>query len=303
MALDLAVDIQIPPAPAMFPPVDTKDATAVAAFVAHAFKRMHPGADLVWLNTVFRDIEDLFSGRRPDYAAIDLRYHDLEHTLQATVCLCQLLEGRHGATADPRIDSRHFELALSAVLLHDTGYLKLRSDRSGTGAKYTYSHVLRSCAFAAAYLPTMGVNDQEVELVLAAINCTGPANKITHVNSRDPLASAIGGALGTADFLGQMAAPDYPDELEDLFNEFREADEFVHIPCSRRMFKSAADLIERTPAFWQDFVRQKLETEFHGMYRFLSEPGEAGRNPYLEAVEKNIAEITRRVACTATAAK
>ena len=287
----------------MFPLVDTKDTTAVASFVAHKFQQMHPGADVAWLRSLFRNIQDLFGGQRPDYAAIDLRYHDLEHTFQATVCLTLLIEGRHCARAEPRLGPRDLELALSAVLLHDTGYLKLRSDHGGTGAKYTYCHVLRSCAFAAAYLPTVGANDQEVELVLSAINCTGPAKDISHVHFRDPLARVIGGALGTADYLGQMSAPDYPDELDHLFCEFEEADEFVHVPMSRRVFKSASDLIERTPAFWRNFVRQKLETDFQAMYRFLADPYPDGRNAYLESVEKNIAEITRRIACPTVAVK
>lgn len=285
----------------MFPLVDTKDATAVASFVAHTFDRIHPGAGWSWLRTLFNDIEELFSGRRPDYAAIDLRYHDLEHTLQATVCLCLLLKNRHLAGSLPALDARHFELSISAVLLHDTGYLKLQSDPGGTGAKYTYCHVLRSCAFAATYLPTIGANDQEIEIVLNAINCTGPANEIAQVHFRDPVARVIGCALGTADYLGQMSAPDYLDELEDLFLEFQEADEFVHVPVSRRVFKSASDLIERTPAFWQQFVRRKLELDFQGMYRFLAEPHVGGRNFYLEAVERNIAEIARRIACPVAA--
>jgi hypothetical protein len=80
----------------MFPPVDTKNPSAVASFVEETFARMYSGASLQWLRVIFNDIETLFAGRHPDYAAVDLRYHDLEHTLQATVCLALLLEGRHG---------------------------------------------------------------------------------------------------------------------------------------------------------------------------------------------------------------
>ena len=287
----------------MFPFVETKDATAVASFVVAGFERMYPGQSLVWLRTLFRDVEDLFSGRRADYAAADLRYHDLEHTLQATVCLVLLLEGRHRAGAAPALTPRHFELALSAALLHDTGYLKLRSDVAGTGAKYTYCHVLRSCAFAASYLPTLGANDREIEIVVHAINCTGPANEIHHVPFRDPMARIIGCALGTADYLGQMAAPDYPDELEILFREFNEADEFAHVPLTRRAFKSANELIERTPAFWHSIVRRKLEADFQGLYRFLAQPYPGGRNAYVEAVDQNIAEIERRIASPTIVAK
>lgn len=287
----------------MFPLVDTKDATAVAGFVTARFCGVYPGASLRWLDSLFRDVHDLFTGRGSDYAAVDLRYHDLEHTLQAAVCLTLLLEGRHHAGEGPLLGPREFELALSATLLHDTGYLKLRSDRSGTGAKYTYCHVLRSCAFAASYLPTLGVNDHELEIVLNAINCTGPAREISHVRFGDPVGRVIGCALGTADYLGQMAAPDYPDELDFLYAEFDEADQFLHVPASRRAFKSAADLIERTPDFWRTFVWQKLETEFLSLYRFLARPYPDGPNAYLDGVERNIAVISRRIASPTIAAK
>jgi hypothetical protein len=213
------------------------------------------------------------------------------------------LEGREQEGAAPRLGARQFELALSAVLLHDTGYLKLRSDHRGTGAKYTYCHVLRSCAFAASYLPTVGANHAEIEIVLSAINCTGPGKDITQVNFRDPVARVIGFALGTADYLGQMGAPDYPDELEILYREFQEADEFVHAPLSTRNFKSAAELIERTPEFWRSFVKRRLETDFQSLFHFLAHPYPNGRNEYLDAVEQNIAEIERRIACPTIAAK
>src|SRR5258706_15211777 len=75
-----------PPAPAIFPPVDTKDAGAVAAFVTERFTGMFPDANVAWLERIFRDIVSLFKGGHPDFAPIDVGYHDLEHTLQATTC-------------------------------------------------------------------------------------------------------------------------------------------------------------------------------------------------------------------------
>lgn len=279
----------------MFPPVDTKDAKAVAAFVAGVFKAMYPGTALAWLDRTFEHVEDLFSGRHPDYSAVDLRYHDLEHTLQATVCLALLLEGRHTAAVEPRITARQFELAISGALLHDSGYLKLRSDTAGTGAKYTYCHVLRSCAYAASYLPTLGATDYEVEAVLGAINCTGPSKQVSRLRFREPVDRVIGCALATADYLGQMAAPDYPDELEILYHEFKESDDFTHLPVARRVFTSVADLVERTPSFWRELVLPKLESDFQAVYRFLARPTPHGRNPYLDAVEKNIEIIKARV--------
>ena len=68
------------------------------------------------------------------------------------------------------------------------------------------------------------------------------------------------------------------------------------------MFKSAQDLADRTPMFWQKFVMRKLEADFQAMYRFLARPFPHGPNLYLDAVERNIAEIKRRNARGAAAA-
>lgn len=280
----------------MFPIVDTKDTRAVKALVLARFSAAYPGTKPLWLERLFQDLESLFTRGDRDYAPVDLRYHDWEHTLQATVCLVQILDGRELIGVRPSIDSRHYEIAVSAALLHDSGYIKLRSDSAGTGAKYTFCHVLRSCAFAATYLPTVCANDYDVEAVLAAINCTGPVNEISRLKFREPVERVIGAAVATADFLGQMAAADYPDELTTLFDEFRESDDFFGVPASRRIYASAEDLAERTPAFWREFVRPKLETEFLGVYRFLSKPYPNGENAYIRAVENNIAEIARRTA-------
>ncbi len=53
--------------------------------------------------------------------------------------------------------------------------------------------------------------------------------------------------------------------------------------------------MERTPLFWQKFVRAKLESDFQAVYRFLARPYPHGPNLYIEAVEKNIATIKRRL--------
>lgn len=276
------------------PAVDTKNAAAVEALVVSKFSAMFPGAGLSWIRGIIRDVAALFAGNHPDYAPNDVGYHDLEHTLQATVCLVLLLEGRHAAGVEPRFGPRQFELALAAVLLHDTGYLKLRSDTQGTGAKYTFCHVLRSCAFAAAYLPKHRATKDEIEEVLGTINCTGPSTEIDRIYFKDAAARTIGCAVATADYLAQMAAPDYPDELEILYREFRESDDFLRTPAAERSYKNAQQLIEHTPIYWEVFVRPRLEMDFQAVYRFLARPGLDGPNPYIEAIERNMARIKER---------
>lgn len=279
----------------MFPLVDTKDVQAVAAVTRAAIRRLHPAADTALIDRLFRDIEHMFCGRYLDYLPLDTRYHDLEHTLQAALCLVQLLEGRTNARVVPSLTTRQVEIAIAAALLHDTGYLKLRSDREGTGAKYTYVHVIRSCAFAASYLPTVGFAGEEVDLVENAIRCTGPRSDIELIEFPSETGNFLGRALATADFLGQMAAPDYVDELPFLYAEFEESDRFFNIPQEKRHFRSARELIEKTPAFWERFVLPRLTKDYQGVYRFLAEPYPDGPNAYLDAIERNMARTSEMI--------
>lgn len=279
----------------MLTAVNTKDPAAVAEFARARFAVMFPRAKRTGVNRLFRDVTALFTGGHPDYQANDLGYHDFEHTLQACVCLIHLLEGRHAAGVEPRLNARQLELALAAILLHDTGYQRLRSDTAGTSAKYTFIHVLRSCAYAATYLPEFGATEYEIEGVLGAIRCTGPTSEIAKLHFHDSLERTIGCVVATADYLGQMAAPDYPDELPILYREFKESYQFFHTPKNRRAFVSARDLIRRTPAFWSKVVLPKLENDFQAVYRFLARPWPHGPNAYLDGVERNLALIQRRI--------
>jgi len=285
----------------MLPAVDFESAPAVAAFVRGRFAALYPGANDTCLQRLFGDVDDLFAGRNPAYAPIDLRYHNLRHTLMATVCMAVLLEGRHSACVADPLRARDFELAIAGVLFHDSGYLKLKSDTAGTGAKYTFCHILRSCAFVASYLPELGANDQEIENVLSAINCTGPHSEIGRLRFRDSVSLAVGCALATADYLGQMADPLYPEKLGELFREFSESDAFANVPPARRVFKSEYELLAHTHGFWTHFVKPKLENDFQAVYRFLERPYPSGSNAYMAAVEANLVRIDNRAAALAAA--
>lgn len=279
----------------MFPYIDSSDVVAVEAYAAQVFKTMFPRVRGTWLRRVFADVDDLFRGRHPSYAAIDSKYHDFQHTLQATVCLVTLLEGRRLAGVRPVLHARQFELAVAATLLHDTGFLRHRTDTGGTAGRYTYCHIVRSGAFVASYLPTIGADSFEVETVLGAINCTGPNLELSRLWFRQPADRITGAALATADYLAQMADPRYPDKLEFLFQEFHESEEFLHVAPERRAFASARELLAKTPEFWARTVRPKLEHEFHGLYRYLARPSPDGANAYLQAIEANLGVIRQRL--------
>jgi hypothetical protein len=280
----------------MLSDINTTSAPAIAAAAQAAFRKMFPRASTGIIDRLFFDVRRMFTGHYLDYQAADLYYHNFEHTLQAALCFVHLLRGRHGTRAQPRLTPRQAELGLASVLMHDTGYLKLRSDRAGTGAKYTHVHVLRSCAFAATYLPTVGVTPHELKGVLGAIRCTGPNSRIKQIHFNSRIEELVGCALATADYLAQMAAPDYPDKLEVLFNEFHEADAFANMPPGQREYKSSDQLVAQTPAFWRKTVLPLLKTEYQGLYRFFAHPYPHGPNPYLLAVERNIETVKARIA-------
>jgi hypothetical protein len=287
----------------MLPEVNFDAPSEVADFVIAKFGTLYPGHSQAFVRRLFGDVEAVFTGKSPDYAAIDLKYHNLRHTLMATVCMAQLLEGQHAVQGGDQLRPRDFELAVAGVLLHDSGYLKLKSDTEGTGAKYTFCHILRSCAFAASYLAETGATDVEIESVLSAINCTGPNSEIGRLRFRDPVGKLVGCDLATADYLGQLADPRYPEKLGELFEEFKESDDFANVPLDERVFKSEEDLVCRTPAFWNHFVRPKLENDFQAVYRHLERPLRSGLNSYLAAVEKNFAQIERRIAAIKAAGR
>src|SRR5215469_17653946 len=115
-------------------PVTTKDPTAVEVEVQAAYLSMFPRGDLLFVPRVFGWVLECFTGNYRDYQAVDARYHDLEHTLQGTLCMTQLLQARHRTPETPRLTNTYFELGILAILLHDSGYLKKRNDRQGTGA-------------------------------------------------------------------------------------------------------------------------------------------------------------------------
>jgi hypothetical protein len=279
---------------AMFPAVDTRDLSAVQREVESIFTSLFPEEDGCFIPQAFGWAEQFFSGKYPGYQAIDARYHDLEHTMQGTLCLARLLRGRHFSGANPVLTPGMFELGLLAILMHDTGYLKRTDDIQGTGAKYTLTHVRRSAEFARIFLSEKGYNQGQINVVQDMIRCTGVNVDLSSIPFASDLEKTVGFALGTADLLGQMAAADYVEKLPVLFLEFAEAAKFGGGPSSRAIsFRSAEELMCNTPTFWQNYVLPKIQKDFGNLYRFLNDPYPEGPNFYFDAIEANIAKLRK----------
>ena len=284
----------------MLPPVDTKDTAAVEKDVQAMSLAMFPQGEPGFVPTALGWVKGCFAGNYKDYLASDARYHDLEHTLQGTVCMARLLRGRYEADARPVVTQRMFELGLLAILLHDTGYLKKRDDPGGTGAKYTLTHVTRSVQFAEQLLEEKGLPLKEIRMVQNMIRCTGVNANLSLIPFQNEVERIVGFALGTGDLLGQMAAEDYVDKLPILYSEFHESARFYEGRMAvTPYFSDAEDLVRKTPEFWIKYVLPKIEKEFWGLYRFLNQPYPNGPNPYLLGVEANIEKVRRLAAAAA----
>ena len=105
----------------------------------------------------------------------------------------------------------------------------------------------------------------------------------------------MGQAVCTADYGGQMSDPGYPDKLKVLFREFEESYRTQEIPENQWPFASYEGLLRGTPDFWSKFVQYKMNVECGGIWKYLEHPV-TGINPYLEAIERNLATIEGRIA-------
>jgi hypothetical protein len=279
-------------------PINTREPSAVEGEVQAAYVEMFPHGSHDYVPGIFRWVVSCFSGNYRDFLSIDAHYHDLEHTLQGTLCMARLLRRRAAQGRQPRITQRIFELGMRAILMHDTGYLKRLGDAGGTGAKYTLIHVDRSIEFAGEFMRGQDSPADEIVSVQNMIRCTGVNVKLESIQFQSEMERIAGFALGTADLLGQMAAPDYVDKLPILYMEFAEAARYSVDGKMKAggFFTSAEDLMQKTPVFWEKYVKTKINRDFLGLYRALNDPYPDGPNPYIERIEANMARLRREMA-------
>lgn len=270
--------------------IDFLNPALISSRVADIHRAVFPGIDTTYIGRRFRNVADMFEGRYPGYLPMDTAYHDLEHTMQATYCLFQLLLGWHRHGNIPALSAGHYNIALIAILLHDIGYLKEVHDTEGSGAKYTHIHEQRGCRHAREYLTRRNWPEEAIQTVERLISCTGPRSDLALVRFESPEERVLGQAVCTADFIGQMSDPRYVEKLPALYREFQENYDFQDIPYDERPFQSYEDMLEKTPGFWETFVHWKMEEQCGNVWHCFEDP-DTGRNPYREAVLSNIARI------------
>jgi hypothetical protein len=237
--------------------------------------------DLRHIEQAFLDVRRLFAGTFPGYAGCSTRYHDLEHTTDAFLAMARIL---HGAVVKDRaLDRRTILLGLISALLHDTGYIKREEDHTGSGAKYTTSHVLRGIDFSRGYLLPRGYSPEDCEVCRTMILCTGLDIGIARIAFRSESDALVGRMLGTCDLMAQMARRTYLEKLPYLYRELMEGGVLRH--------GSEYRFIEDTVPFCRSAL-DRLANNLGGEFRYLQDHfrvrWEIDRNLYLDAIEDNI---------------
>ncbi|MEL7296373.1 MAG: hypothetical protein AAGJ86_01860 [Pseudomonadota bacterium] len=273
--------------------IDVSSMHAVRDAVRDLFLATYPHAayDRVWL--AFHDFQRLFTGRFPGYHGCDTTYHDVQHTLDMTLAVARLIAGYESvAKPEMQLGAARAELALIISLFHDAGYIRHieRDADIRNGAEFTRIHVSRSAAFLNDYLMSIGLGDQ-TELAAQLVHFTGyeiDLHKLSVGNARDIRSGCI---VGTGDLLAQMADRCYLEKCRDrLYEEFvigGVAQQRTESGSQRLIYTSGEDLLRKTPMFFRDGARKRLDEEFDKTYRFI-EPLFDGRNPYIEAINRNI---------------
>jgi hypothetical protein len=261
--------------------VDAANPERVLDEVRETLRGILADNDLQHLEQVFLDVCRLFTGTFPGYAGCSTRYHDLEHTTDAFLAMARIL---HGAVeTDQALGRRTILLGLISALLHDTGYIKREDDRSGSGAKYTTRHVLRSIDFSREYLLPRGYSPEDCEVCRSMILCTGLDIGIGRIAFRSESDALVGRMLGTCDLMAQMARRSYLEKLPYLYRELMEGGVLRH--------GSEYRFIEESVPFCRSAL-DRLANNLRGEFRYLREHFRVrwgiDSDLYREAIEENI---------------
>jgi hypothetical protein len=223
----------------------------------------------------------LYSGSFPGYIACNTEYHDFAHTcdvLGATVRMCD------GAVAQGiKIPSDLLVDICAAAMLHDVGYIQESNDLSGTGAKYTKTHVARSIAFAARHREAFGLSETRANRIgrfIAGTDLATPFETISYVDEQELFAGKL---LASADLLGQMADRTYLEKLLFLYYEFKEAG-FPGYDTEFDMLRKTLGFYEMTKKRLFGLLGEVTNLAFfHFSHRYGIE-----KNLYIESIERQI---------------
>lgn len=268
--------------------VDLEDADAVEAAVCAILDRQYAGSyDVTLLRSAMADVLRAYRGEYPGLLRCDALYHDLRHSLETALTTARLLDGyaaSHSPNGAAGIDGNHALLGVLLALFHDIGLLRRDAEADLWGPALTPIHEERGVEFMQAYLPgtTLSALIGETKLIMATKLVYKMPDSWTM--EERTLASLV----ATADLVSQISDRYYLEKCRDfLFLEFS-AFGLAGKPDS--LYPDSQTLLEKTPAFVEGFLQERLDEEYQGVRRYLR-VHMAGADPWEEAMRRNISYL------------
>lgn len=270
-----------------FVSIDTASVVAVGVYLSERLLEIFPNAkkEADALGLACNTLQKLYDGQFARFQAADTPYHNLEHTLQVSVCLMRMIQGAF-LKGECVIKLQDVMDVLLASFCHDIGYFKERGDEKGTGAKYAAYHEARGALLASEYLTDQGLPWPRVQVIQRYILSTGTHRALRYIGFKSSTEALLARMLVTADILAQMSDPNYLDRLPFLFLEFQESDDYLNIPIHQRRYPDLESLQSATPSFWEHIHRDCLKVDCDSVYDCLNRPMPSGENFYLQSVAK-----------------
>lgn len=227
----------------------------VLAEINHLLPLISPTFQSRLVSEAGPDLVRLFHGEWPAYGASNTKYHNLAHTGAVALASVRLAHGL--ALRGRRFSDRGLELLILSSFFHDAGLLPDRAETSGTGAKHMIGHEERSIAILGQYLAEKGRPAEDLEACRQIIHCTilaVPPSSLTFDSEEIKL---LGGIVGSADLLAQLADRYYLEKIPYLFLEFKEG--------GVSGYGSSLELFKKTGEFYTKVARKRLEEDFGGL--------------------------------------
>ena len=265
--------------------VDLEDPRAVEQAIHAILSRLYgKDYDSALLSQGINDLVRAFRGDYPGLLRCDTLYHDLRHALETGLTMTRILDGHVQSlppgSKDP-IDAHHALLGVLLALFHDIGLLRRDTEAAIWGPTLTPIHEERGVDFMTRYLADTAL--APLAELARLIMSTKLLFKMPDTWST--LDQKLASMVASADLLSQLADRYYLEKCRDfLFVEFS-AFGLAGKPDSP--YPDRETLLAKTPGFFEGIIRERLEQEFHGVYRLL-EFHCCGRNPWEEAIWRNL---------------
>ncbi len=262
-----------------------KSPAAVISEICFLFTSIYPKHPTDFLIATFSDICSLFDGKYPGYKKCNTEYHDLKHTTDVLLSAARLIYGAH--IDQVFVKPENAETALVATMFHDVGYIQDIDDNSGTGAKYTITHVERSASFLKKYCELNNLSLEFAKNCSDIILCTNIFNGFGKISFESEEIKFLGKIVATSDLIGQIADRNYLEKLIFLYHELKEG----NIPNTT----TELDLLKNTITFFNK-MDERLNSELGGVYKYMKSHFQKrygiDKDFYQEGLEKNISYLS-----------